>query len=154
MVSRKWTCQLSSGHRFPSAAAAPPSAITVCALPSSDLQTTATLAPASCAAIAARSPEPPAPITITSYRWVSTSAPTGVVVSGTESVISARLSGSPRRCSRGEAKRRGRGTWWGSKEPRVGEGAGRDQHDVQVGEGDGEQRQPGVAGVARVELRD
>ena len=39
MVSRKWTCQLSSGHTLPSAAAMPPSAITVCALPRSDLQT-------------------------------------------------------------------------------------------------------------------
>ena len=49
------------------AAAMPPSAITVCALPSRDLQTTAVLAPASCAAMAARSPAPPAPITTTSY---------------------------------------------------------------------------------------
>ena len=39
MVSRKWTCQLSSGHTLPRAAAMPPSAMTVCALPSSDLQT-------------------------------------------------------------------------------------------------------------------
>ena len=41
IVSRKWTCQLSSGQTLPSAAAMPPSAITVCALPSSDLQTSA-----------------------------------------------------------------------------------------------------------------
>ena len=41
MVSRKWTCQLSSGHTLPMAAAMPPSAMTVCALPSSDLQTSA-----------------------------------------------------------------------------------------------------------------
>ena len=75
MVSRKCTCQLSSGHRLPSAAAAPPSAITVWALPSSDLQTMATLAPASWAAIAARSPEPPAPITTTSYSCFSTPRP-------------------------------------------------------------------------------
>ena len=33
MVSRKWTFQLSSGHRLPRAAAIPPSAITVWALP-------------------------------------------------------------------------------------------------------------------------
>src|SRR6478672_495866 len=47
MVSRKWTCQLSSGHRLPIAAAMPPSAITVWALPSSDLHTIAVRAPAS-----------------------------------------------------------------------------------------------------------
>ena len=44
----------------------PPSAITVCALPSSDLHTIAVRAPESWAAIAARSPAPPAPITTTS----------------------------------------------------------------------------------------
>ena len=38
MVSRKWTCQLSSGHTLPMAAAMPPSAMTVWALPRSDLQ--------------------------------------------------------------------------------------------------------------------
>ena len=45
IVSRKWTCQLSSGYTLPSAAAMPPSAITVWALPSSDLQTSAVRAP-------------------------------------------------------------------------------------------------------------
>ena len=39
MVSRKCTCQLSSGHTLPMAAAMPPSAMTVWALPRSDLQT-------------------------------------------------------------------------------------------------------------------
>ena len=71
MVSRKCTSQLSSGQRLPIAAAMPPSAMTVCALPSSDLQTTAVRAPASCAAIAARRPAPPAPTTTTSYWWCS-----------------------------------------------------------------------------------
>ena len=66
MVSRKCTSQLSSGQRLPIAAAMPPSAITVWALPSSDLHTIAVLAPASWAAIAARRPAPPAPITTTS----------------------------------------------------------------------------------------
>ena len=66
MVSRKCTSQLSSGHRLPMAAAMPPSAITVWALPSSDLQTMAVRAPASWAAMAARRPAPPAPITTTS----------------------------------------------------------------------------------------
>ena len=45
IVSRKCTCQLSSGQTLPSAAATPPSAITVWALPRSDLQTTAVRAP-------------------------------------------------------------------------------------------------------------
>ena len=66
IVSWKCVCQSSSGATLPNAAAMPPSAITVCALPSSDLQTSAVRAPASEAAIAARSPAPPAPITRTS----------------------------------------------------------------------------------------
>ena len=41
MVSRKWTCQLSLELTLPMDAAMPPSAITVCALPNSDLQTIA-----------------------------------------------------------------------------------------------------------------
>ena len=49
-----------------SAAATPPSAITVWAFPSSDLQTTATETPWSTASIAARRPAPPAPTTSTS----------------------------------------------------------------------------------------
>ncbi len=66
MVSRKCTIQLSLGLTLPIAAAAPPSAITVCALPSSDLEMIAVRWPASRASIAARKPEPPAPITTTS----------------------------------------------------------------------------------------
>ena len=66
MVSRKWTCQLSLGLTFPMAAAAPPSAMTVCALPNSDLEMIAVFSPRARASIAARSPEPPAPITTTS----------------------------------------------------------------------------------------
>ena len=54
-----------------SAAATPPSAMTVCALPSSDLQTRPTDIPAAAASIAARSPAPPAPMTRTSCSWVS-----------------------------------------------------------------------------------
>ena len=45
MVSRKWTIQLSFGLTLPIAAAAPPSAITVWALPNSDLEMTATFLP-------------------------------------------------------------------------------------------------------------
>ena len=66
MVSRKWTCQLSLLLTLPMEAAMPPSAMTVCALPNSDLQMIAVRRPASCASIAARSPAPPAPMTMTS----------------------------------------------------------------------------------------
>ena len=66
MVSRKWTCQLSSGQTLPMAAAMPPSAMTVCALPSSDLQITATRRPRSLASMTARRPAPPAPMMMTS----------------------------------------------------------------------------------------
>ena len=66
MVSRKWTCQLSFGLTLPMAAAQPPSAMTVCALPNSDLEMIAVLLPAWRASIAARRPDPPAPITTTS----------------------------------------------------------------------------------------
>ena len=45
----------------------PPSAMTVCALPSSDLQTSPTVTPAADASMAARRPAPPAPMTSTSY---------------------------------------------------------------------------------------
>jgi hypothetical protein len=51
---------------LPIEAAMPPSAITVWALPNSDLQTIAVRLPNSRASIAARSPAPPAPITTTS----------------------------------------------------------------------------------------
>src|ERR1035441_4220718 len=71
MVSAKCTSQLSSGSRLPIPAAMPPSAMTVWALPSSDLVTTVTLQPASAAAIAARMPAPPAPTTSTSHSMVS-----------------------------------------------------------------------------------
>ncbi len=66
MVSRKCTFQLSSGHTLPMAAAAPPSAMTVWALPSSDLHTKAVRWPSSRASMAARRPAPPAPMTTTS----------------------------------------------------------------------------------------
>src|SRR6266540_1126336 len=56
------------------AAAMPPSAITVCALPSSDLHTRAVRAPWSDASMAARRPAPPAPMTTTSNSWLSYSA--------------------------------------------------------------------------------
>src|SRR5690348_10515125 len=71
IVSRKWTCQLSRVSALASAAAIPPSAMTVWALPRSDLHTRAVRAPAPEASIAARSPAPPAPTTRTSYSWVS-----------------------------------------------------------------------------------
>ena len=66
MVSRKCTCQLSRLFTLPMEAAMPPSAITVWALPNSDLQMIAVRRPASRAAMAARSPAPPAPMMTTS----------------------------------------------------------------------------------------
>ena len=66
IVSAKCTRQLSRSSTLPSAAAMPPSAMTVCALPSSDFVITATLAPSAEAAMAARRPAPPAPMTSTS----------------------------------------------------------------------------------------
>ena len=66
MVSRKCTRQLSLGFTLPMAAAQPPSAMTVCALPNSDLEMIAVFLPCSRASIAARNPEPPAPTTTTS----------------------------------------------------------------------------------------
>src|SRR3954453_21341450 len=118
----------------------PPSAITVCALPSSDLQTTATRAPASCAAIAARSPAPPAPITTTSYSCCS--RPVAAPESIRLPVIGCREPES----GPGNAVDM-------SEEPQVGDGTGGEQVDVEVGERDGEQRQPGVRRVPGVEAR-
>ena len=66
MVSAKCTFQLSRSSTLASEAATPPSAITVCALPSNDLQTSPTDTPCAAAAIAALRPAPPAPITSTS----------------------------------------------------------------------------------------
>src|SRR5882724_6159271 len=67
MVSRKWTIQLSLELTLPMEAAAPPSAMTVCALPNSDFEMIAVRLPASRASTAARRPAPPAPMTTTSY---------------------------------------------------------------------------------------
>src|SRR5205823_6113467 len=71
IVSAKCTFQLSRSSTLASAAAIPPSAITVCALPKSDLQTSPTDTPAADASMAARNPAPPAPITRTSCSYVS-----------------------------------------------------------------------------------
>ena len=70
MVSAKWTFQLSRSSTCAIAAAMPPSAMTVWALPSSDLQMRPTDAPDADASMAARSPAPPAPMTMTSCSWV------------------------------------------------------------------------------------
>src|SRR4051812_5055646 len=76
MVSAKWTFQLSRSSTLASAAATPPSAMTVCALPRSDFMMTATFTPAADASMAARRPAPPAPMTRTSCSKVSKSAMT------------------------------------------------------------------------------
>src|SRR3954452_18443942 len=70
MVSAKWVLQLSRSSTLARAAATPPSAMTVWALPSSDLQTRPTETPAADASMAARRPAPPAPMTMTSCSWV------------------------------------------------------------------------------------
>src|SRR5687768_5131100 len=72
IVSAKWTFQLSRSSLWLSAAAMPPSAITVCALPSSDLQMRPTVTPLLAASMAARNPAPPAPMIRTSYEYVGT----------------------------------------------------------------------------------
>ena len=63
MVSAKCTVHASRSSTLARAAAIPPSAMTVCALPRSDLQISPTETPAADASMAARSPAPPAPIT-------------------------------------------------------------------------------------------
>src|SRR3954451_2042374 len=85
MVSPKCTIQLSREFTLPIAAAAPPSAMTVCALPNRDLEMIAVRLPASRASMAARSPAPPAPITTTSYECRS------IVVIGGSSVEEAQV---------------------------------------------------------------
>src|SRR6476659_8509754 len=103
------------------AAATPPAAITVWALPSSDLQTSPTSAPATLAAIAARNPAPPAPMTRTS--WGRTC---GLI--GAEKTIGSRL----------EVDRR------------VGDDPHRQEADIQVGQRDGDQARPRPAHVEEV----
>src|ERR1043166_3933769 len=71
MVSEKCTFQLSRSSTLESEAAIPPSAITVCAFPKRDLQINPTETPCADASMAARSPAPPAPMTSTSYLYVS-----------------------------------------------------------------------------------
>src|SRR5882672_5980312 len=73
MVSRKWTFQLSRGSTLPIAAAIPPSAITVCALPSRLFEITPVDSFCALHSIAARRPAPPAPTTSTSWSivWMS-----------------------------------------------------------------------------------
>src|SRR5688572_31128196 len=73
IVSRKWIFQLSRGSTLPIAAAMPPSAITVCALPSRLLLITPVDSFCALHSIAARRPAPPAPMTRTSCSivWIS-----------------------------------------------------------------------------------
>src|SRR5437764_14707256 len=117
IVSAKWTCQLSRLSTLARAAAMPPSAITVCALPSSDLHTSPTDTPPADASMAARSPAPPAPMTSTSCSCVSYSA-----------ICKKPL-----------------------EESRIGPVACRAHADVEVGEANAEERQPGPQHVLLVE---
>src|SRR5438045_4036160 len=156
MVSRKCTFQLSSGHTLPSAAAMPPSAITVWAFPRSDLHTIAVFAPSAWASIAARKPAPPAPITTTSYSWRSRSI---------------NLSPSARRHAQGWLSRSSRTlaaladrgpcplahSSLGSSsppledDPRIRQDAHRQQTDVEVGGCDDDEARPRPACVAGVQ---
>src|SRR5918992_360822 len=121
IVSRKCVSQESLGATWASAAATPPSAMTVCALPSRDLQTRPTEAPCAAASMAARRPAPPAPTTSTSCGCRSM-----------ESITSGPS-------ARSEADRG------------VDEDAEPEQADVEVGEDDRGQAQPGPAHVVLVE---
>src|SRR4029079_11001479 len=93
MVSAKWTFQLSRSSTLAMAAAMPPSAMTVCALPSSDLHTTPTETPIAEASIAARRPAPPAPMTSTSCSWVSNFVSLMVVTTSEDADIGDRAGG-------------------------------------------------------------
>src|SRR3954451_14624644 len=120
MVSRKCTCQLSLALELPIAAAMPPSAMTVWALPNSDLQTMAVRRPCSRASMAARRPAPPAPMTTTSYAWRSSSVTAGLSVD----------------------------------QAQVGQCAGGDQRDVEVGDDEGGEGRPSELHVVAVQPRD
>src|SRR5262245_22391199 len=115
----------------------PPSAITVWALPSSDLVTSATEQPIADASMAARRPAPPAPMTSTSCSWVSIDS-----------------MGSPRRCARlrlveGQVEEVLEG-----HEHRVADHAHRAHAHVEVGEAHREQADPRPAHVVLVEPAD
>src|SRR5262245_4823305 len=126
IVSRKWVSQPSCGSTCASAAAIPPSAITVCAFPRSDLHTSPTRAPRAEASIAARSPAPPAPITSTSCSWVSN-----------EFISSPRRTESAR-----------------ERHDRIVEHAHRAHADVEIGEAHGEQAPPREPHVVLVHPAD
>src|SRR5947209_2848562 len=102
------------------AAAMPPSAITVCALPSRDLHTTPTEAPAAEAAIAARRPAPPAPMIRTSCSCVSKLP----IISAPE--VPVREAAAP-------------------------ESACCHKTDIDIGEHDREERNPGPVAVPRIQ---
>src|SRR6478609_1699578 len=133
IVSPKWTCQESLVLTLRIAAAQPPSAITVWALPNSDLVTTATRRPRSRASITARNPAPPAPITTTSY-WCSSS-----------STMKPHLPFQRVVCEIGGVS---------ADESRIGEPPRRNCHDVEVGQHQRAQGDPGVQLVPGVELAD
>src|SRR5262245_18463486 len=126
IVSRKWVCHVSRSSTCRSEAATPPPAMTVWALPSSDLQTSPTFAPASAAAIAARRPAPPAPTTSTSWgcRSSRSSRPPSII-------------GRPPRGSQSDR--------------RVRDHPEGEQADVDVGEGHGQEARPGPEHVVAVE---
>src|SRR3954451_17719099 len=137
MVSAKWICQVSLALAFFIDAAQPPSAITVCALPNSDLVTTATRRPRSRASITARSPAPPAPMTTTSYSC--------------RSIVDEPLARTPSDSAMNPHLSR---IDLSANESQVGNGAAGDQHDVEVGHHQRAERDPRVQLVACVQLAD
>src|SRR6478735_2974788 len=143
MVSRKCTCQLSCGFTLPMAAAIPPSAITVCALPNSDLVRIATRLPAWRPAIAARSPAPPAPMISTSNVSLCSCSPR----------IEGPVIRSPRFAA-ASGLRAGDSPAGSSDDPEVGDVAGRDEPDVHVGQHQRAQGGPGQLHVFGVERGD
>src|SRR5258706_9913744 len=128
IVPLKCVSQPSCGSTWASAAAMPPSAIQVWALPSSDLHTRPTEPPRADASMAARNPAPPAPMTITSCSWTSSGSIRPSVLHGRH------LEQMPKR-----------------HEHRVGEHAHRAHAHVEVGEADREQAGPGPPHVVLVE---
>src|SRR5205814_3366180 len=144
MVSAKWTFQLSRSSTLARAAAMPPSAITVCALPSSDLQTSPTDTPAADASMAALRPAPPAPMTSTSCSCVWYS---GIIVFSRgplAPLFAASLAGTP-------SPRAARGS---SEDPEVRPHAHRAQPDVEIRKTDAEQAGPGPDHVPAIEAAD
>src|SRR5437868_3380507 len=109
------------------------------AWPRSDLHTSPTETPAADASMAARSPAPPAPMTSTSCSWVSYSG-----IAGSHHSAACGLANQERVLAEPQAAER-------LKESRIVPNAHGAQADVEIGEADAEERQPGPLHVVLVE---